>query len=228
MRPLYGAAEADPAICPNVPLFAVTRFARPMKQRIRYLRTADGQSLAWAEAGRGRSLVKASTRLTHLEAALMNARGDVDVRHLLHQVRTPTLVLHAERDQITPMSEGKRLATEIPGASFVALDSCNHVLLQHETAWAQFQRASLEFTGQTASEDDGRTDVSAALTRRERQIFELLCGGSSNADVASALGISEQTTRNHLSHLYEKLGVHSRAAAILFAHAHKLHPERDP
>ncbi len=159
-------------------------------------------------------------------AALMAAHGKIDVRDLLPLVRTPTLVLHADRDQITPLAEGKRLASEIPGASFVSLDSCNHVLLEHEPAWVEFQRAVLEFTGQTAAEDHGETDKLGTLTRRERQTFALLCDGSSNASIASTLGISEQTTRNHLSHLYEKLGVHSRAAAIVFAHAHKLHPPR--
>ncbi len=160
-------------------------------------------------------------------AALMAAHGEIDVRDLLHQVRTPTLVLHADRDQITPISEGRRLASEIPGALFVALDSCNHVLLEHEPAWLEFQRAVLEFTGQSAA--DNRCGTSELdLTRREQQIFALLCDGSSNASIASTLRISEQTTRNHLSHLYAKLGVHSRAAAIVFAHAHKLHPKRDP
>lgn len=38
-----------------------------MKQTIRYLRTPDGVSLAWAEAGRGPVLVRASNWLTHLE-----------------------------------------------------------------------------------------------------------------------------------------------------------------
>ncbi|MGH8324945.1 MAG: alpha/beta fold hydrolase, partial [Steroidobacteraceae bacterium] len=68
-------------------------------------------------------------------AALMTARANVDARDVLPQVRTPTLVLHGSRDQVVPLSEGKRLASEIPHATFVQLDSCNHVLLAHEPAW---------------------------------------------------------------------------------------------
>src|SRR5262245_65628314 len=40
---------------------------KPTGQRIRYLRTADGVQLAWAEAGRGPILIKAANWLTHLE-----------------------------------------------------------------------------------------------------------------------------------------------------------------
>ena len=66
------------------------------------------------------------------------------------EVRTPTLVLHARNDAIAPLSEGRFLASEIPGAEFVELDSPNHVLLEHEPAWTRFQDAVLEFTGRTA------------------------------------------------------------------------------
>ena len=65
-------------------------------------------------------------------------------------MRTPTLVLHARNDAIAPVSEGRLLASEIPGAQFVELDSPNHILLEHEPAWTRFQDAVLEFTGQTA------------------------------------------------------------------------------
>lgn len=155
-------------------------------------------------------------------AALMAAHGEIDVRDLLPQVRTPTLVLHAERDQITPMSEGKYLASEIPGATFTAMDSCNHVLLEHEPAWRQFQHAVLEFTGRGGLDTGSGNHVLDTLSRREREILPLLCKGLGNAQIGWKLGISEKTVRNHISHLYEKLGVHSRAAAIAFAHEHRL------
>ncbi|MEJ1095114.1 MULTISPECIES: alpha/beta fold hydrolase [unclassified Pseudoxanthomonas] len=151
--------------------------------------------------------------------ALLQARGGIDVRDDLARVRVPTLVLHCSRDQIAPLSQGKLLASQIPGATFVQLDSPNHVLLEQEPAWREFQEAVLEFTGQTL-DTAADTRLTAALTTRERTTLALLCEGRSNAQIAWHLGIAEKTVRNHISHLYRKLGVRSRAEAIVMAYKH--------
>jgi pimeloyl-ACP methyl ester carboxylesterase/DNA-binding CsgD family transcriptional regulator len=144
---------------------------------------------------------------------LLAARGAIDVRELLPQVRVPTLVLHCDRDQIAPLSQGRLLAAGIPGADFVQLESSNHILLEHEPAWRRFRDAVLEFTGLgTMNGMD-----TAALTPRERMALQLLCEGRSNAQIAWSLGIAEKTVRNHMSGLYRKLGVQSRAEAIVSA-----------
>jgi DNA-binding CsgD family transcriptional regulator len=54
----------------------------------------------------------------------------------------------------------------------------------------------------------------ASLTRREREILGLVAEGRSNAEIAAGLWISPGTVRNHLHHVYEKLGVGSRTAAV--------------
>ena len=56
-----------------------------------------------------------------------------------------------------------------------------------------------------------------ALTRREREVLALLTEGLGNADIAERLSLSEKTVRNHLSNLFDKLGVWTRAQAIVFA-----------
>lgn len=156
--------------------------------------------------------------------ALLQARGNVDVRGLLSQVRVPTLVLHSSRDQIAPVSQGKLLAGGIPGASFVQLDSDNHVLLEHEPAWREFQAAVLEFTGCAAAGRAADGALAAGLTAREKLALQLLCEGRSNAQIAWQLGIAEKTARNHVSNLYRKLGVRSRAEAIVLAYRHARPP----
>lgn len=175
----------------------------------RFIPAGSVEQFGWFNALCNRT---ASADIAH---RLMVARGDVDVRDLLSRVRAPTLVLHASRDQIAPPAQGRWLASGIPGAGFVELDSDNHVLLEHEPAWHQFRQAVLEFTGQ--AEDRAVPD---GLTRRERATLELLCQGRSNAQIAWALGISEKTVRNHVSHLYRKIGVRSRAEAIVRAQRH--------
>ena len=158
------------------------------------------------------------TTAPELAGPLLRARAETDVTELLKDVRTPTLVLHARDEAIAPLSEGRRLACDIPGAQFVELDSRNHVLLEHEPAWERFQEAVLEFTGQSVPA--GSDPAFDALSRRERETLALLTDGLSNAEIAERLGISEKTVRNHLSHLFDKLGVWSRAQAIVFARNH--------
>ncbi|HET9818608.1 MAG TPA: alpha/beta fold hydrolase [Rhodanobacteraceae bacterium] len=149
---------------------------------------------------------------------LLAARGNVDVRDELARVRVPTLVLHSSRDQVAPLSEGKFLASRIPGAVFVQLESHNHVLLEHEPAWREFQDAVLEFTGRASAMAAAEAAPMAMLTGRERMMLERLCAGRSNAQIAWELGIAEKTARNHISNLYRKLGVRSRAEAIVLAY----------
>lgn len=149
---------------------------------------------------------------------LLTACADVDVRSLLHDVRVPTLVVHAARDEVVPLERGRELAREIPGAEFVQIESRNHVLLGDEPAWQEFQDAVLRFTGQDHRLGTGtRLDT---LSPREREILALLRGGHANVSIAFELGISEKTVRNHISRLYEKLRIHSRGEAIALAYEH--------
>jgi DNA-binding NarL/FixJ family response regulator len=55
------------------------------------------------------------------------------------------------------------------------------------------------------------------LTAREVEILKLLATGQSNKQVARRLEISEKTVRNHVSHMYEKLGIYDRSQAVLYA-----------
>lgn len=71
-------------------------------------------------------------------ARLMDDLGRINITHLLPQVTVPTLVLHSVNDAAVPFSSGRELASSIPGARFIPLDSSNHVILDHEPAWSRF------------------------------------------------------------------------------------------
>jgi pimeloyl-ACP methyl ester carboxylesterase/DNA-binding CsgD family transcriptional regulator len=150
-----------------------------------------------------------------IAAQLMEARSKVDVVDVLERVRTPTLVAHARDDQVVPLAEGRLIASAIPGAEFVELDSSNHILLETEPAWERFRSAALDFTG--LGRRVGEDPIFRRLTAREREVLTLLTEGLGNADIAERLALSEKTVRNHVSNLFDKLGVWSRAQAIVFA-----------
>jgi len=69
---------------------------------------------------------------------LWEALGAIDVRALLPRVTTPTLVLHSRNEAAVPFAAGRHLASSIPGARFVPLESRNHLLVEQEPAWPRF------------------------------------------------------------------------------------------
>lgn len=176
----------------------------------RFVPEATDEQLAWFND------LCLKTATPHNAAEINLSRSEMDVVDLLPGVKTPTLVLHARADEVCPLSQGHLLASGIPNAQFVELDSRNHILLEHEPAWRRFCEAVLDFMGQPAPA--GYEDPAfGSLSSREREILTLITEGLGNADIAERLAISEKTVRNHVSHLFDKLGVWTRAQAMVFA-----------
>ena len=76
---------------------------------------------------------------------LWEALGAIDVRDLVSQVRTPTLVLHSKHESVVPFVNGRWLASHIPGARFMPLESRCHLILEQEPAWPVFRDAIRAF-----------------------------------------------------------------------------------
>ena len=63
--------------------------------------------------------------------------------------------------------------------------------------------------------DEGEVAAArAGLTRRELEVLRLVAKGMSNQQIASTLVLSEHTVHRHVSNIFGKLGVSSRAAAV--------------
>jgi pimeloyl-ACP methyl ester carboxylesterase/DNA-binding CsgD family transcriptional regulator len=148
-------------------------------------------------------------------ARTLDAFHRVDVTELAGQLRVPTLVLHARGDARVPFEEGRRLAALIPGARFVPLDSDNHVLLDSEPAWADFLGEVRGFLGAPPGQAPDTAADEAALTSAEREVLRLVALGLDNAAIARQLHKSEKTVRNQVSSIFDKLGVRTRAQAIV-------------
>jgi LuxR family maltose regulon positive regulatory protein len=63
--------------------------------------------------------------------------------------------------------------------------------------------------------DDG--DPASMLSKREFEVYELLCAGLSNRQIGECLFISEETVKAHAHHIFDKLGIRSRHALAIDA-----------
>jgi pimeloyl-ACP methyl ester carboxylesterase/DNA-binding CsgD family transcriptional regulator len=150
---------------------------------------------------------------------LLREFAGIDVRARASRISCPTLVLHARNDERTAFEEGLLLASLIPGARLVPLESRNHILLENEPAWAEFTAELRGFLPEAPPITGASTmqGAFAELSARERQIVELVAQGLDNRQIAERLFLSEKTVRNHITSIFSKLDVQSRAQVVVRA-----------
>ncbi len=79
-----------------------------------------------------------------------------------------------------------------------------------------------EFTSLTKKADERQTVPTPRLTDRELEVLKLVAEGMSNREIAGELFISENTVKNHVRNILEKLHLHSRMEAVVYAVREKL------
>ena len=93
---------------------------------------AGKDALQWIGEMQRRSASARNARL------MWDAFNDFDIRDVAADIAAPTLVFHGRRDAMVPFEAGRQLASLIPDARFVPLETNNHILLPKEEAWRAF------------------------------------------------------------------------------------------
>jgi pimeloyl-ACP methyl ester carboxylesterase/DNA-binding CsgD family transcriptional regulator len=169
-----------------------------------FLPRGTAEQMAWYD-----ELLRTTTS-AETAVRLFKARGAVDVVDTAQKVTARTLVIHARDDRVVPVEEGRLLASLIPDARLIVLDSANHILLADEPAWEQFLHELRGFLG-TANEP-ARSAAFDDLSPRELEVLELASQGLTNEVIASRLFLSVRTVEHHLSSIYAKLRLSGKAA----------------
>jgi len=169
-----------------------------------FLPRGTPEQLAWYD-----ELLRVTTT-ADAAVRLFRARGAVDVVDAARGVKVRTLVIHARDDRVVPVEEGRLLASQIPGARLVVLDSANHILLADEPAWEEFLHELREFLG--ASSARATSALFDSLSPRELEVLGLVAGGLTNEEIAERLVLSVRTVERHLSTIYAKLRLSGKAA----------------
>lgn len=150
-------------------------------------------------------------------ARFMREFNAIDVTRLLPLVRCPTLVLHSRDDLRVPFDEGRMLATVIPGAELVPIESANHLLLEDEPGWARWVKEVQRFLGASTAVEPRGCQQLESLTPRQNEILELIARGRDNAQIGATLGLQDKTVRNNVSLIFDRIGVENRPQAIVLA-----------
>ena len=121
-----------------------------------------------------------------------------------------------ESAYLTPLASEAQVLGVLLVSKRSALDA-THRALADAFAYERARLWSLETSSATgdagALEPGSRPDLSA-LSQRERDVVNALCRGLRLTEIARVLGISSHTARNHLKHVFRKLGVHSQVELL--------------
>ena len=175
------------------------------------------------EAGDGHDAVIQAQALRP-DVVLMDLRmprvdGVTAIRRLAELAQPPhVLVLttyDTERDVLPAIEAG--------ATGYLLKDAPSEELLRAVSAAA---RGETVLAPSVASQLVGRlqSPVEEPLSAREVEVLRLVADGATNRQAAKALFISEATVKTHLLHIYDKLGVNDRAAAVAVAFRRGLLP----
>jgi DNA-binding NarL/FixJ family response regulator len=109
----------------------------------------------------------------------------------------------------------------IPIAGCVFQDETPEILIDAIRALAQ----GCTWFDRSVVENAVRQNPKSVLTRREKEVLNMISQGWDNCRIADEMRLAKQTVHNYISRIYDKLGVHSRAEAIVWAREHDFDPE---
>jgi two-component system, NarL family, response regulator LiaR len=211
-------------------------FIRPMRTLI-----ADDHPIVRA------GIVSMLSKEPDIQVIVETGDGE-QVERLAAETRPDVLVLDVNMPGLDPIATTRRLNKKYPALQILiltahddeayvtgllsagatgyvlkdeALDSLVEAIrtISAGESWLS-QRIAGRLARKAIARTDARSTAAEPLTPREGQVLRLLALGLSNEEIAEQLVITKRTVQNHVSNIYGKLGLDSRAEAVLYAIRH--------
>ncbi len=206
---LAGQSDFDIVVATENPAVAIEHIRKSKPQII---------LLGWPASSVGSQKVFASIQDSKLQTRLIMLVND-----------------DAKEDVVEAVQQGccgivpKQTSTELLLKSIRKVNAGEFWLDRMTTANVIRRLANKKGAGTAGGNTSSRLGVrqhSSALSQREREIVALVAQGFKNKEIAERMFISEQTVKNHLHNIFDKLGVSDRLELALYAIHHNLHDNR--
>ncbi len=157
-----------------------------------------------------------SATSAEIAAELLLTVAGSDVRALLPAIDVPVLVIHRRHDGKVDCRLGSYLAEHLPRAR-MELEGVDHLPYRGDS-----QAVTDAIDRFLCNAQAERLPSRVGLSPRECEVLRLVAEGLHNREIAAQLGLSPATVSRHLTNIYGKLGIATRAGAASFAIRHGL------
>jgi len=140
---------------------------------------------------------------------------------MLGSIEAPTLVVHDTLFPFGSFELCRNVAAGIADSQLVVLNG-RFVSANEQGPFLEAVTNFLRGTGRATGDGGSRAGKDPGLTRREIEVLRLIAKGRTNNEIATELTLSERTVARHITNLYAKIDVKSKAGATAYALQNRL------